>query len=137
MLAGAGPQWGKGSLSGLSLTALLSTRPGLRGLLRFGASRSSLLLRLNDHLGCAELGRNRCERRECDEPNRGGGESGTVAFAARATTDTAAAGSSQPRKLRALPPHPRPAFRTALWKSDGGTDQSDVLCRLGSGTKGS
>lgn len=97
-----------------------------------GSRRASPLPRLNVSPVRTELRRSLHERRVCGERSRGGGEDGTVALAAASdTTDTAAAGSSQPRKLRPLPPHPPPASHTACWKSDGGAGQSEALRRLG------
>nr|XP_058165117.1 bcl-2-binding component 3, isoforms 3/4-like [Dasypus novemcinctus] len=78
-------------------------RPGPRG------ECSRLLPRLNVRPGHAEPEKSRREQRACGEQSRGGGEDGTVARATAATSDTAVAGSSQPRKLRALPSHPPPA----------------------------
>lgn len=114
-MLGAGPRWGRGPLPGLSLTASISSRAGLRGGTRSGSQ----------------------PRVSPPEAQRPAGTRGAVEKSARAkgvqraelrgwegwdgrahrcrrgdTTDTASAGSSQPRKLRALLPHPPPAPRT-------------------------
>lgn len=113
-MLGAGPRWGRGPLPGLSLTASISSRAGLRGGTRSGSQ----------------------PRVSPPEAQRPAGTRGAVEKSARAkgvqraelrgwegwdgrahrcrrgdTTDTASAGSSQPRKLRALLPHPPPASR--------------------------
>lgn len=131
MLGRGGAAVGEGSRAGLSLTASFSSWPGLRGCPRSGSRSARLLQGLSVWPGRG-VAENRREQRACGERSRGGGEDGTLTLAAAAaTTDTAAAGSSQPRKLRALPPHPPPAFHTARWRSDGGAGQSEALWRPG------
>lgn len=135
-MLGAEPRWGRGP-AGTLTHRLALRRPGLRGGPRSSSRRARLLSRLNVQPGRAELGRSRCGRRACGEWSRGDGENGTVArAAAEGTTDTAAASSSQPRKLWALPPHPPLTSHTASWRSDGGTGQSEALWRPGRRTKG-
>lgn len=127
MLRRGGAAVGEGSLAGLSLTASLSSRPELRGGPRSGSHRARLLTKLNVPRRRAELRRSPHTRRVCSQRSLGDGEGGTAVLAATAdTTDTAAAGSSQPRKLQTLPPHPPPAFHAARWRSDSGTGQSEA-----------
>lgn len=124
---------GGGGVPARTLTHRLARLPArLRGGPCSGSQRARPLPGLSVQPRRADLGRSRHERRACGERSPGGGEDGTVARAAAAdTTDPAAAGFSQPRKLRALPPQPPPASHTSRRGSDSGASQSDALWRPG------
>lgn len=118
-------RWGRGTLPELSLTASFASWPGLRGSPHSGASRSRILSSLKDQSGCTKTWRGPREPRERGERERGGGEGGTAVLAAGDTADTTAAGSTQPRKLRALPPHRVPPPHRPSG-SDSRVDQSET-----------
>nr|CAI9693831.1 unnamed protein product [Rangifer tarandus platyrhynchus] len=112
-MLGAGPRWGRGPLPG-SLTASISSRPGLRGGTRSGsqprvsppeAQRPAGTRGAVEKSARAE-GVQRAELRRWE-----GWDDRTHRCRRGDTTDTASAGSSQPRKLQALLPHPPPASR--------------------------
>lgn len=111
-MLGAGPRWGRGPLPGLSLTAWLSSRAGLRGGPRSGsqprvsppeAQRPAGTRGAVDKSARAE-GVQRAELRGWE-----GWDGRAHRYRRGDTTDTALAGSSQARKLRVLLPHPPPA----------------------------